>query len=83
MSALRTMLIFVVMTLAVPAARACEVCFGDPNDPQTKGMNGAIITLMIITYLTLAGLFVMFLFAWRRARAKRLAAPIETEGGLA
>jgi len=69
----RIVLVLLCFLLFVGQASACEVCFGDPNDPQTKGMNGAIITMVIITYLTITGMFTFFVIAYRRARAKRLA----------
>jgi len=31
------------------AASACSVCFGDPNDAQSHGMNMAILTLLGVT----------------------------------
>ena len=73
----RVLLVLLLFLLALGQASACEVCFGDPNDPQTKGMNGAIITMVIITYLTITGMFTFFFVAYRRARAKRLAATQE------
>ena len=59
------------------AAFSCEVCFGDADDPQTKGMQGAIITLLIVTYLTITGLVGMFIFQLRRARLRGQQTPIE------
>jgi hypothetical protein len=53
------------------AAHACATCYGDPDSPQTKGLNGAIITMLVITYglFALAGLGV-FLLIRRSVRAE-------------
>ena len=40
--------VFFCMTF-VGAASACSVCFGDPNDAQSHGMNMAILTLLGVT----------------------------------
>jgi len=41
--------IIVAAPLAIPvAAHACGVCFGEPDSPQTHGMNAAIGMLMIV-----------------------------------
>jgi len=34
---------------AIGTASACSVCFGDPNDAQSHGMNMAILTLLGVT----------------------------------
>lgn len=47
---------------------ACATCFGAPDDPQTKGMNAAILTLLGITYTLFAGMFAAAFVLWRRAR---------------
>ena len=52
---------------------ACETCFGNPEDPQTKGMAAAIITLLVITYLlliTIIGLFVYYLKFKKRSETQ-------------
>jgi hypothetical protein len=53
---------FLLLAAASPfMATACEVCVGNPEDPQTKGMNAAIITMLIVTYgllMTIIGFFV-------------------------
>ena len=48
-----------VGVLSIPnVAHACATCFGDPESLQTQGLNGAIITLLSITY----GLFTLAAF---------------------
>ncbi len=34
---------------------ACATCFGAPDAPETHGMNGAIITLLVVTGGVLSG----------------------------
>ena len=43
------------ITAITPAAQACSVCFGDPESPQTAGMNAAIGTLLGVTLVVLTG----------------------------
>ena len=38
-------------------ANACGVCFGEPGDPQTNGMNAAIGFLLVIVLGAGAALF--------------------------
>lgn len=47
---------------------ACAVCVGNPNDPQTVGMNQAILGLLAITGVVLTGMAAFFVTLWRRAR---------------
>lgn len=45
---------------------ACATCFGAEGDPQTEGLNMAIITLLGVTY-TLFGAMALFVFLkWRK-----------------
>jgi len=48
-----------------PGAWACSVCFGDPQAPQTQGMNAAIATLLVVTAVVVGSLLTG---AWRMAR---------------
>lgn len=50
-------------------AYSCAVCFGDPEDPQTAGMNAAILTLLSATALVLASVAASVIVLWRRAVA--------------
>ena len=59
-------------TLAAVAALACAVCFGDPESPQTQGMNSAILFLMGVIGSVLAAFASMFVY-WV-ARSRRIAA---------
>lgn len=75
---------FVLLLLSFPSAGvACEVCFGNPDDPQTKGMEAAIITLLIVTYLTLLGIIGAFVVIRFKARAGRdpILAASQVNGG--
>ena len=49
---------------------ACAVCFGAPNDPQTKGLNMAIFVMIGVTYLVVLGLVAMFIVHVARARRR-------------
>ncbi len=51
-----------------PAALACATCYGDPDDPQTHGMNMAIL-FMLGVVATMLSLFTAF-FVHLRIRAK-------------
>ena len=46
----------------------CAVCVGNPNDPQTIGMNQAILGLLAITGVVLTGFSALFITLWRRGR---------------
>ena len=55
--------------LLVPAAaRACSVCYGDPDSPATRGMQMAIFFLLGLTGLVLAGFAAMFFYFSNRSR---------------
>ena len=63
---------FLLIALLAPAAHACSVCFGDPESPQTAGMNAAIgtllgVTLVVLTGVALFGGMVMWRFAQQTA----------------
>ena len=49
-------------------AWSCAVCVGNPNDPQTIGMNKAILGMLAITGGVLACLAGFFITLWRRSR---------------
>lgn len=49
---------------------ACATCFGAADDPQTKGMNMAIFTLMFVTYGLFLGMITAAFLIWRRNRRK-------------
>ena len=68
MNRLSTALIAAAAFAASPRAFACAVCFGDPGDPQTKGMNAAIVTLLGITYGLFFAMFAAGIVIWRRGR---------------
>lgn len=58
-----------LITLLAPAAHACSVCFGDPESPQTAGMNAAIGTLLGVTLVVLSGVALFgSVVAWRFAQ---------------
>jgi hypothetical protein len=55
---------------------ACAVCVGNPDDPQTIGMNQAILSLLAITGVVLTGFSALFITLWRRGRQ-----PLDSAGG--
>ena len=63
------MLWVVGYVLSLPRwAMACSVCFGAADEPQTKGMNMAIVTLLIIVCGVLASFAAFFIHLWRQSR---------------
>ena len=56
-------------------ASACSTCFGDPQDPQTHGMNAAIFTLLGVTYGLFCAMFAAGFVIWRRNRMRATGAP--------
>ena len=50
---------------------ACATCFGAEGDPQTEGLNMAIITLLGVTYTLFSGMALAVYMMWRKNQ-KRL-----------
>ena len=59
------------LILLAPAALACPVCFGAPDDPMVKGMSKGIVVLLSLVGLVQIGFAAMFWSFWRRARAQK------------
>ena len=56
------------VALFTPArAWACAVCFGAKGDPQTEGLNMAILTLLGTTYTLFGGMIALGFVLWRRS----------------
>ena len=67
MNGLRSRIVlFILCFQSWTMVQACEVCFGNPDDPQTKGVQAAIITLLVITYVTLTAIIGFFIWLFRR-----------------
>lgn len=49
-------------------AWACAVCVGNPNDPQTIGMQKAILGMLVVTGGVLASFVGFFVMLIRRSR---------------
>lgn len=47
---------------------ACAVCFGAKGDPQTEGLNMAILTLLGTTYTLFGGMIALGIVLWRRSK---------------
>lgn len=58
----------------VGTASACSVCFGDPDDPQSHGMNMAILTLLGVTGSVLGSIVAVGTSIALRIRRAELAA---------
>ena len=56
-------------------ARACSVCFGDPDHPMTQGANMAIFVMLGVVGFVLAGFFLFILYIARRAKKHGPLAP--------
>lgn len=53
---LRTFVCCVILMLFTSPAKACPVCFGDPDSEMAKGAVSGIIVLGIIVYGTMMGM---------------------------
>lgn len=63
--------------LALPrAATACATCFGAADAPMTKGMNNAILTLIVLVGVIYIGIGKVFLDFRRRSRKLSEKAPV-------
>lgn len=65
-------IVAVVLALASsgPAA-ACAVCLGDPDSPESQGMNNAILTLLGIVGTVQVGFVALFWQVRRRSKKMR------------
>ena len=45
---------------------ACATCFGAEGDPQTEGLNMAIITLLGVTYTLFSAMALLVFLKWRK-----------------
>lgn len=61
----------ILLMLIAPAALACPVCFGSPDDPMVKGVNNGIWVLLSLVGLVQLGFVAMFWSFWRRAREQK------------
>lgn len=60
--------VMVTLLLAAPAAQACSVCWGAPDDPLVKGANNGVWVLLAIVGLVQIGFLALFYSFWRRSR---------------
>ena len=63
--------LLVTITALAPAAFACPVCFGAPDDPMVKGVNNGIWVLLGLVAFVQVGFAAMFYGFWRRAKARQ------------
>ena len=59
---------FALLLASALPALACSVCFGDPESPQTQGMNSAILFLLGVIGSVLAAFASMFVYWVGRSR---------------
>ena len=57
--------------LLAPPAAACATCFGAADSSLTRGMNGAIVTLLAIVAAVQLGFVALFATFVRRAKRLR------------
>lgn len=63
--------IALLIVAIAPAAFACPVCFGSPDDPMVKGVNNGIWVLLALVAVVQVGFAAMFWSFWRRAREQK------------
>lgn len=68
---MRGVSLILLLILIAPAAFACPVCFGAPDDPMVKGMSNGIWVLLSLVALVQIGFVAMFWSFWRRAREQK------------
>jgi hypothetical protein len=61
---------------------ACATCFGAADDPQTHGMNAAILTLLSVTYGLFFTMGAAGFVLWRRARLATDPPAVPPAGGV-
>ena len=59
----------ILWSLVPTTASACATCYGAPDSPLTKGMNMAILSLLVVIGGVLGGI-VAFIFHLRRQSRK-------------
>lgn len=68
---MRAAIVIIALLLFAPAALACPVCFGAPDDPMVKGVNNGIWVLLSLVGVVQIGFIAMFWGFWRRAREQK------------
>lgn len=59
--------VIMAVALSPEAARACAVCYGEPDSPAARGLTWAIIALGLIVGMVLSGVILFFVQANRSA----------------
>ena len=65
-------IVSLVVLLMPKGAWACATCFGAEGDPQTEGLNMAIITLLGVTYTLFTGMGVAAFLMWRKNQKRMM-----------
>ena len=63
---MRTLLITAIAFIIPRVTWACATCFGAEGDPQTEGLNMAIITLLGVTYTLFSAMALFVFLKWRK-----------------
>jgi hypothetical protein len=58
------------LLLLAPAAFACPVCWGNPDDPMVKSANNGIWVLLGVVGFVQIGFVAMFWSFWKRAKER-------------
>ena len=63
--------IALALLFAPEAAQACAICIGDPNSPLVKSANSAVLFLLVVVSVLLAGFAGTFV-VWARREKRQL-----------
>ena len=70
-SEFRVVLAAVALVLIAPAASACPVCWGNPDDPMVKSANNGIWVLLGVVGFVQIAFAALFISFWRRAKEQK------------
>ncbi len=68
-------LVVILLAITPAAAQACSVCYGEPDSPAARGLTWAILSLIVVVAVVLAGVTAFFVHAGRNS----LAGPVLSE----
>jgi hypothetical protein len=60
----------ILLVMIAPAALACPVCWGNPDDPMVKSANNGIWVLLGVVAFVQIGFAALFISLWRRAKER-------------
>lgn len=59
--------VVILLAMAPAAAQACSVCYGEPDSPAARGLTWAILSLIVVVAVVLAGVTAFFVHAGRNS----------------